>query len=38
MGVVYEALDRERDTLIALKTVRFADPSTLLRFKTEFSA
>ncbi|MBZ0230807.1 MAG: protein kinase, partial [Deltaproteobacteria bacterium] len=38
MGVVYEALDRERDTLVALKTVRVSDASSLYRLKTEFRA
>jgi serine/threonine protein kinase len=38
MGVVYEALDRERDVRVALKTVRRANPSALARFKREFRA
>ncbi|HUY35547.1 MAG TPA: protein kinase [Pirellulales bacterium] len=36
MGVVYQALDRERDTHVALKFLPKADPSGLLRFKQEF--
>ncbi|MBK6693849.1 MAG: AAA family ATPase [Myxococcales bacterium] len=36
MGVVYEALDTERNTRVALKTLRDLDASSLLRFKTEF--
>jgi len=36
MGVVYEALDNERDVRVALKTLRAPDESSLLRFKSEF--
>ncbi len=36
MGVVYEALDSERNTLVALKAVRNAGPSAIARFKREF--
>ncbi|HWN69921.1 MAG TPA: serine/threonine-protein kinase, partial [Haliangium sp.] len=36
MGVVYEALDRETKTRVALKTLRILNGDTLLRFKTEF--
>jgi eukaryotic-like serine/threonine-protein kinase len=35
-GVVYEALDRERKTRIALKTLRVPSAETLLRLKKEF--
>ncbi len=36
MGVVYEALDRERNTSVALKTIRQVGPSAIARFKREF--
>src|SRR5262245_13852089 len=38
MGVVYEALDRERKTRIALKTLRTRAAEGLIRFKREFRA
>ncbi|MEM9490803.1 MAG: serine/threonine-protein kinase, partial [Myxococcota bacterium] len=38
MGVVYEALDRERDVVVALKTLRIQSANQLLRFKREFRA
>ena len=38
MGIVYEAFDRERNMLVALKTVRQLDAQTLYRLKTEFRA
>jgi serine/threonine protein kinase/tetratricopeptide (TPR) repeat protein len=38
MGVVYEALDRERDCRVALKTVRDLGGEDLLRLKNEFRA
>ena len=36
MGIVYEALDREHNTRIALKTMRNFDPNSIYRFKIEF--
>ncbi len=38
MGVVYEALDKQRNARVALKTLKATDPDLLLRFKTEFRA
>jgi hypothetical protein len=38
MGVVYEALDREHGSHVALKTLRRLDARTILRFKQEFRA
>jgi tRNA A-37 threonylcarbamoyl transferase component Bud32/tetratricopeptide (TPR) repeat protein len=38
MGVVYEALDRERGARVALKTLRHASPEHLARLKREFRA
>jgi eukaryotic-like serine/threonine-protein kinase len=37
-GVVYEAIDRRRDTRVALKRLKATDPHLLLRFKNEFRA
>ena len=36
MGIVYEALDRERNSRVALKTMRNFDPNSIYRFKVEF--
>ncbi len=36
MGLVYEAFDRERNMVVALKTVRTLDAQALYRLKTEF--
>ncbi len=38
MGVVYEALDRERDVKVAVKTLRIQGAKQLRRFKNEFRA
>jgi eukaryotic-like serine/threonine-protein kinase len=38
MGIVYEALDRERNIRVALKVLPRVDPRALLRFKEEFRA
>ncbi|MEO8840761.1 MAG: AAA family ATPase [Kofleriaceae bacterium] len=38
MGVVYLARDRERDGVVALKTLPMPDPSKILRLKSEFRA
>ncbi len=38
MGVVYEALDRQRQRLVALKTLRHFTPAALYLFKREFRA
>jgi serine/threonine protein kinase/tetratricopeptide (TPR) repeat protein len=38
MGSVYEALDRERGTRVALKTLSSFDPGALLYLKNEFRA
>jgi hypothetical protein len=36
MGVVYEAVDRQRETRVALKMLRNLDGKSLLRFKREY--
>ncbi len=36
MGIVYEAFDRERDMVVALKTLRSMDAHLLYHFKNEF--
>jgi eukaryotic-like serine/threonine-protein kinase len=36
MGIVYEAIDRQRETRVALKTLRNLDGGSLLRFKREY--
>ncbi len=38
MGVVYEAVDRERDTRVAIKTLQWMSPETVLSLKNEFRA
>src|ERR1051326_7759203 len=35
-GVVYQAYDRERDAVVALKTLHHTDAENLYRFKREF--
>lgn len=35
-GVVYEAYDRDRNALVALKVLKIEDPDALYRFKREF--
>src|SRR5581483_9580092 len=36
MGVVYEAFDRHKNAVVALKMLRSEDPNALRRFKEEF--
>src|SRR5580700_6918877 len=36
MGTVYEALDREKNVRVALKTLTTFDPALLLHLKNEF--
>src|ERR1043165_1893422 len=38
MGIVYEAFDRDRDMLVALKTLRWVDAKSIFLLKTEFRA
>jgi len=38
MGVVYEAIDRDRNARVALKTLKRLDASAMTRFKREFRA
>ena len=36
MGVVFRALDREREHEVALKTMRYPEPEEIYRLKREF--